>query len=95
MGRYDEALAEFKEALALQEKGGKADQIRVAKWMIAWTLRSLGQLEEALQMQLALEKDCDEAGEPDPYVYEELEILYKELNNPEKAEYYAKLRENK
>ena len=39
--------------------------------------------------QLRLEKECDEVGEPDPYVFEELELLYKALNNKEKAKFYA------
>jgi tetratricopeptide (TPR) repeat protein len=86
--RYDEALDEFKLALAAHEQGGDPNKIRIAHWMIAWTLRALGQLNEALEIQLRLEKECDEAGEPDPYVFEELELLYKALDNREKAEYY-------
>jgi tetratricopeptide (TPR) repeat protein len=89
LGRYAEALAEFKLALAACERDGNPGKIRIAHWMIAWTLRSLGQLEEALAIQLRLEKECDEAGEPDPYVFEELELLYRELKNDERAEHYA------
>ena len=92
LDRYEEALAEFRGALALREKEGKAGSIRLAHWMVAWTLRSMGQLDEALEIQLRLEKECDQAGEPDPFVYEELEHIYKALNDPEKAEYYAGLR---
>lgn len=87
--RYEDALDEFKLALAANERGGDPQKIRIAYWMIAWTLRALGQLDEALGIQLRLEKECDEAGEPDPYVFEELELLYKELNDTEKAEHYA------
>jgi hypothetical protein len=57
--------------------------------MIAWTVRALGRLNEAVEIQLRLEKECDEAGEPDPYVFEELELLYQALNHKEKAEFYA------
>jgi len=57
--------------------------------MIAWTLRALGQLNEALEIQLQLERECYEAGEPDPYVFEELELLYQAFNDSEKAEFYA------
>jgi hypothetical protein len=89
LGRYDDALLEFKLALAAHTQGGNPQAIRVAQWMIAWTLRALGQLNEALEMQLRLERECDEAGEPDPYVFEELELLYKALNNETKAEFYA------
>lgn len=92
-GKYDEALAEFKLALAAHERGGNAQTIRIAHWMIAWTLRSLSRLEEAIVIQLRLEKECAEAGEPDPYVFEELELLYQAAGDPAKAEYYAKLRQ--
>jgi hypothetical protein len=89
LGRYDEALTEFKLALAAHQRGGNPQTIRIAHWMIAWTLRALGQLNEAIEIQLRLEKECDESGEPDPYVFEELELLYQALNNKERAEYYA------
>ncbi len=89
LGHYEDALLEFKLALAAHERSGNPQSIRIAHWMIAWTLRALGQLNEAIEIQLRLERECDEAGEPDPYVFEELELLYKALNNDEKAEYYA------
>jgi len=87
--RYEDALVEFKLALAAQERGGNPENIRIAHWMIAWTLRALGQLDEAIGIQLRLEKECDEAGQPDPYVFEELELLYQALSEKEKAEFYA------
>jgi tetratricopeptide (TPR) repeat protein len=90
--RYDDALAEFKLALAAYEQRGDPQAIRIAYWMIAWTLRALGELNKAIEIQLRLEKECDEAGEPDPYVFEELELLYLALNNSEKAEFYASRR---
>jgi tetratricopeptide (TPR) repeat protein len=89
LGRYEEALAEFKLALAAHERGGNPQAIRIAHWMIAWTLRALGQLNAATAIQLRLEKEWDEAGEPDPYVFEELELLYRALDENEKAEFYA------
>ncbi|MBK9924723.1 MAG: tetratricopeptide repeat protein [Anaerolineales bacterium] len=89
LGRYDEALEEFKLALASHERDGSPQTIRIAHWMIAWTLRSLGQWNEALAIQLRLEKECDEAGEPDPYVFEELELIYRALNDGERADLYA------
>lgn len=89
LGRYDDAIAEFKLALAAHERGGNPQNIRVAHWMIAWTLRALGHLDEAIEIQLRLEREWDEAGKPDPYVFEELELLYQALNDQEKAEFYA------
>jgi tetratricopeptide (TPR) repeat protein len=89
LGRYDDALAEFKLALAAHEAGGNARNIRIAQWMVAWTFRALGRLQEAIEIQLRLEKECAEAGEPDPYVFEELELLYAALGDQGKSEMYA------
>lgn len=93
LGRYEEALAEFKLALASREQDGNPRTIRIAHWMIAWTLRALGHINEAIEIQLRLESECDEAGEPDSYVFEELELLYQAINNTEKAKFYANRRE--
>lgn len=85
LGRFEEALAEFEQALTLRERAGDAGASRVAKWMVAWTLRALGRRAEALAMQLELAAACDAAGEPDPYVFEELEILYREQGDTVRA----------
>jgi tetratricopeptide (TPR) repeat protein len=89
LGRYEDALAEFHLALAAHERGGNPQNIRVAHWMIAWTLRALGRLQEAIDIQLRLEQECEAAGEPDPYVFEELELLYQAAGDQEKSELYA------
>lgn len=87
--RHDEALAEFNLALPLYEAGGNKTDTRIAHWMIANTLRLLGRLDEARDIQLRLERECDEAREPDPYVFEELEAIYKAQGNAERAAHYA------
>ena len=89
LGRFEDALLEFKLALSAQERDGNPGPIRIAYWMVAWTLRAMGRLDEAMEIQLRLERECDDAGEPDPYVFEELELLYQALNDSEKAEFYA------
>jgi tetratricopeptide (TPR) repeat protein len=89
LGRYSEALSHFQKALAIRERGTSAEATRVARWMVAWTLRSLDRNDEALQIQLTLEKDADAAGKPDPYVFEELEALYRKSGNLSKAQHYA------
>lgn len=89
LGRYDQALSQFHKALEIRERGTDAEATRVARWMVAWTLRSLDRTDEALQIQLALEKDADVAGLPDPYVFEELEVLYRRAGNLSKAQHYA------
>jgi hypothetical protein len=57
--------------------------------MVAWTLRAMGRLSEALQIQLALEKAGDEAGKPDRYVLEELELIYLSQGDAARARHYA------
>jgi tetratricopeptide (TPR) repeat protein len=88
-GRYQEALAHFEQAVTLRARGTDAEALRVAHWMVAWTLRSLGRVDEALALQLRLERECDDAGAPDPYVFEELEALYRARGDQPKVEHYA------
>jgi tetratricopeptide (TPR) repeat protein len=88
-GRYEEALAQFEQALLVRERTGNPKTIRIARWMIAWTLRSLGRFEEALAIQLRLERECDEAGEPDPYVFDELIELYKGMGDEARVAHYT------
>jgi tetratricopeptide (TPR) repeat protein len=83
--RFDESLAAFREALAAYERKGRADEIRIARWQIANVLRLKGQRDEALAMQLALERDAAVAGEPDPYVYDELVLLHRASGNEKLA----------
>jgi tetratricopeptide (TPR) repeat protein len=84
LNRYDEALIQFNAAVALREQGTNAEATRAAHWMVAWTLRALGRSDEALR----LERECDDAGQPDPYVFEELEILYREKGDTGRAQHY-------
>lgn len=88
LGRYDEALTQFKAAVAIRERGTNAEATRAAHWMVAWTLRALGRSDEALDMQLRLERECDAAGQPDPHVFEELEKLYRDKGDIDRARHY-------
>ena len=92
LGRFEEALTEFKQAVVLREATGNAQSIRVAHWMLAWTLRALQRVDEALAKQLWLERECAAAGAPDHYVFEELEHLYRIKGDTHKAEHYAQLK---
>jgi tetratricopeptide (TPR) repeat protein len=87
--RHDEALAELKTALQLTEADGDNARIRVAHWMVANTLRLMGRLDEARAIQLRLEREWDADKQPDPYVFEELEAIYKAQRNAERAAHYA------
>jgi tetratricopeptide (TPR) repeat protein len=92
LGRHEDALVEFKLALAKRESGANAQATRIAHWMIAWTLRSLKRIDEALAIQLRLEREGDLAKQTDPYVLEELEILYRERGDDARAKEYASRR---
>ncbi len=92
LGRYEEALSEFKRLLALREARGDAMSIHVAHWMVAWTLRAMKRFDEALAIQQRLERERDAAGAPDVYVFEELEALHRERGNTERARHYAERR---
>ena len=89
LGRHEEALGQFQQALAIRERGTNAQTTRVAHWMVARTLRSLQRHDEALAIQLRLEREFDAAGQPDPYVFEELEALYRATGDTAKAEHYV------
>jgi hypothetical protein len=86
--RHEEALGQYQQALAIRERGINAQATRVAHWMVARTLRSLQRNDEALAIQLRLEREFDAAGQPDPYVFEELEALYRARGDANKAEHY-------
>jgi tetratricopeptide (TPR) repeat protein len=92
LGRFEEALAQFELALALREKGTNAQATLIARWMIAWTLRAMGRAQEALDMQLKLEAACAALGTPDQYVFEELELLYRQTGDTVRADAYAERR---
>ena len=74
-GDFEAALTSFQEALAARERIGDPGTIRVAHWMIGWSLRNLGRRDEALAVQQALKAELDEVGETDEYVDEELALL--------------------
>jgi tetratricopeptide (TPR) repeat protein len=84
-GRLAESLAAFREALATYERIGREPAVRVARWQVANVLRLSGQADEALAMQLALERDAAAAGAPDPYVYDELALLHAARGQAEQA----------
>jgi hypothetical protein len=56
--------------------------------MVARTLRSLQRHDDALAIQLGLEREFDAAGQTDPYLFEELEALYRARGDANKAEHY-------
>ena len=90
LGRYEDALVEFRRAVVLREKGSNAEALREARWMEAWTLRALDRIDEALAIQHRLEADGAAAGTPNRDVFEELELLYRARGDAERAAHYAR-----
>ncbi len=92
LGRYEEALDQFKQAVILRERGTDLQATRIAHWMVGWTLRALNRVDEALEIQLRLEREREAAGAPSPYVFEELELLYRAKGDETRANHYADLK---
>ncbi len=90
-GRHTEALEVLRQAQAAYERAGRAHNVRVARWMVAHTLRLVGRLDEALAMQRALEVDWAAAGDSDPYVFDELATLHAARGDADRATYYRAL----
>jgi tetratricopeptide (TPR) repeat protein len=88
-GRDDEAIDFYRKSLAAYAAAGRDSDVRIEHWMIANALRTQGKLQEALAIQQRLEREWDAAGEPDPYVYEELEALHRALGDGRLAQQYA------
>ncbi len=91
-GRYEEALAEFRAAAAIRERGANPVATRTAHWMVAWTLRAMGRGDEALAIQLRLEREGDADGKTDPFVFDELARLYADQGDEAKARHYRERR---
>jgi len=89
---YEKALELFEKALKWRREINDEYSIRIQKWNIARTFRSLGRIDEALEIQLALKKEFEEKRlDQDGYVFEELGELYLIKDNQTKAKKYFKL----
>jgi hypothetical protein len=88
-GEYEAALTQFRLSRAAYEHAGRTPNVRIADWMLAWTYRAQKKYAEAIAIQLALERAWEADGEPDPYVFEELELLYKATGDESRARHYA------
>jgi tetratricopeptide (TPR) repeat protein len=86
--RYDEALVEFELSRLARQRAGNKEGEGIARWMIGRTLRVMDRLDEALAIQLQLEKELRDTGSEDPYVFQELEILHRKLGDSIRADHY-------
>lgn len=85
LGRFDDALACFQTALAARKEAGAPGPERIARWCVARCLRSLGRLEEALEIQQVLRAEHEASGSSDGYVSEELGECLLALSKPAEA----------
>ncbi|MCB8979744.1 MAG: tetratricopeptide repeat protein [Ardenticatenaceae bacterium] len=74
MGDFEKALAIFEKALAWRESQPQKnlETVRIAKWCVGRTYRSLNRLDEALALQQTLLAEYEGVGQTDGFVYEEL-----------------------
>lgn len=83
--RYDEALETFRKALECRLEQQQPGPIRIARWCIARTLRSLGRVEDALDAQTKLEEEGRSTGDSNMYIHEELAECLHALGREDEA----------
>jgi tetratricopeptide (TPR) repeat protein len=88
LGRYDEALKYFRRTLFLREQSDNARGARDAYWHIARVLRVQNRIDDALAIQLRLERESEAAQQPRDYIYEELQLLYQAKGDASRARQY-------
>ena len=71
-GLYDRALAVFEKAVVWRQENSGPAQVRIARYSVARTLRSLGRCPEALVVLRELEAELQAAAESDGYIDEEM-----------------------
>jgi tetratricopeptide (TPR) repeat protein len=87
-GRHAEALAAFREVESAWHATGRQPQGRIATWSVGRALRSLGRHDDALQLQLRLERAWDAAVAADGYVFEEIAENLEALGRTDEATIY-------
>ena len=86
--RYDEALRYFRRALFLREQSNDRHGARDAYWHIARVLRIQNHIDDALAIQLRLERESEAAQQPRHYIFEELQLLYQAKGDASRAQQY-------
>lgn len=88
LGRYEEALEHFRRAVILRERGTNPRATRDANWHVARVLRMQKHFDQALVIQLRLERESEAMGDPRHYIFEELALLYQAKGCQERAKHY-------
>lgn len=85
-GDYDTAMEYFKKNVKYHTERNNKEQLRIANWCVARTLRAQNKTDEALELQLKILKQLEENNETgDGYVFEELGELYLLKGDKEKS----------
>jgi tetratricopeptide (TPR) repeat protein len=72
LGRYEDALQTFERSLEWRREQKQPKETRIAAWTVGRCLRSLGRLEEALDLQRENLNAAQEAGEAGGVIEEEI-----------------------
>lgn len=87
-GKFDEALVLFFEAQDAWTRHNKKPQIQTARWSVARCLRALNRNTEAMTILNSLEKEHQEDGTVDGFVFEEQAENLAAVGETEKARSY-------
>jgi len=92
LGDYEKALSVFQKGLEWQQSKSRVKEARIAKWSVARTYRSLGNIDLALKLQMELEQEILASGNSeDGYVSEEIaECLALQGQSQEATPYFLK-----
>lgn len=91
LGRWQEACDAARLSHDEYLAFGDAGNIRIARWMVAHAQRMLGQPDAALDAQRQLERELQELGQPDGYVFEEIAELLETRGERGQAARYFRL----
>jgi tetratricopeptide (TPR) repeat protein len=91
VGRFGDALDEFRRALALRSRSGPATVHRDNEWHIARPLRVLGRTAEAMEMQRRLKEESEAQNERRHYIYDELALLFEVQGDKARALHFRGL----
>ncbi|MBX7041415.1 MAG: tetratricopeptide repeat protein [Ignavibacteria bacterium] len=89
MKEYDKALDLFRKDIDWFDRRGRVTNANIARWSAAKTLRMIGNIDEALETQLALKEIIERTKDEDGYVYEELAECYLAKGIEDEGKKYA------
>ncbi len=70
--QYDKALALFRKGVDFRAAHNQPRELRIARYAVAKTLRTMGKLDEAIEIDRAIYNEAVAANDPDGYFCEEL-----------------------